>query len=136
MNRVTGIGGVFFKSKDPNALGAWYRTHLGINVEEWGGVAFSWVTPENPTGTGTTVWSPFTHSLPRVEQKGATWMPRLTSRSTASSAGSRTPKEIALSCGRRPKASSRMTPFGGHGDVSLDTRSILWRRDGAQGGNH
>ena len=59
MKRVTGIGGVFFKSKDPKALGEWYRTHLGMNVEEWGGVAFSWVTPENPTGTGSTIWSPF-----------------------------------------------------------------------------
>jgi len=59
MKRVTGIGGVFFKSKDPKALGAWYHTHLGLNVEEWGGVSFSWVTPENPTGTGTTIWSPF-----------------------------------------------------------------------------
>ena len=59
MKRVTGIGGVFFKSKDPKALGEWYRTHLGMNVEEWGGVSFHWVTPENPTGTGTTIWSPF-----------------------------------------------------------------------------
>ncbi|MHB1311135.1 MAG: VOC family protein [Gemmatimonadaceae bacterium] len=59
MKRVTGMGGVFFKAKDPKALGAWYRTHLGMNVAEWGGVAFSWVTPENPSGTGTTMWSPF-----------------------------------------------------------------------------
>ena len=59
MKRVTGIGGIFFKSKDPKALGEWYRTHLGLNVEEWGGVAFRWVTSENPTGTGTTIWTPF-----------------------------------------------------------------------------
>jgi predicted enzyme related to lactoylglutathione lyase len=59
MKRVTGIGGVFFKSRDPKALGAWYRTHLGLNVEAWGGVQFQWVTPENPTGTGTTIWNPF-----------------------------------------------------------------------------
>jgi predicted enzyme related to lactoylglutathione lyase len=59
MKRVTGIGGVFFKSKDPKALGEWYRTHLGLNVEEWGGVAFQWVTSDNPTGTGTTIWNPF-----------------------------------------------------------------------------
>ncbi len=59
MKRVTGIGGVFFKSKDPKALAEWYRVHLGLNVEEWGGVAFKWVTPENPAGTGSTVWSPF-----------------------------------------------------------------------------
>ena len=59
MQRVTGIGGVFFKAKDPKALGEWYRRHLGMNVEPWGGVAFKWVTDENPTGTGSTIWSPF-----------------------------------------------------------------------------
>jgi predicted enzyme related to lactoylglutathione lyase len=59
MKRVTGIGGVFFKAKDPKALTEWYRMHLGLEVEAWGGVVFSWVTPENPTGTGTTVWNAF-----------------------------------------------------------------------------
>ena len=42
MKRVTGIGGVFFKAKDPKALAEWYRTHLGMKVEDWGGVAFRW----------------------------------------------------------------------------------------------
>ena len=59
MQRVTGIGGIFFKSPDPAALAAWYHKHLGIGVEAWGGAAFRWVTPENPSGTGTTIWSPF-----------------------------------------------------------------------------
>lgn len=59
MKRVTGIGGIFFKAKDPKALGAWYRDHLGIGVEEWGGAAFRWASPDNPSGTGTTIWSPF-----------------------------------------------------------------------------
>lgn len=59
MKRVTGIGGVFFKARDPKVLVEWYRDHLGMNVEEWGGVAFHWITEDNPTGTGTTVWSPF-----------------------------------------------------------------------------
>ena len=59
MKRVTGIGGVFFKARDPKALGAWYRTHLGIGVEDWGGAAFRWKGPDNPDGIGTTVWSPF-----------------------------------------------------------------------------
>ena len=36
MKRVTGIGGVFFKAKDPKALGAWYKQHLGIDVQSWG----------------------------------------------------------------------------------------------------
>ncbi len=59
MKRVTGIGGVFFKSPDPKRLAEWYRIHLGLKVEEWGGVAFRWSGPDNPTGTGTTVWNPF-----------------------------------------------------------------------------
>ena len=57
MKRVTGIGGIFFKVKDPVAMRAWYRDHLGIDVLEWGGAAFRWVDAEgNPTG-GTTIWS-------------------------------------------------------------------------------
>lgn len=59
MKRVTGIGGVFFKSADPKRLAEWYRVHLGLNVEEWGGAIFRWAGPDNPTGTGTTAWSPF-----------------------------------------------------------------------------
>jgi catechol 2,3-dioxygenase-like lactoylglutathione lyase family enzyme len=64
--RVTGIGGVFFKARDPKALGAWYRDHLGLDVQEWGGAALRWGTPENPGGT--TAWSLFagdtTHFAP------------------------------------------------------------------------
>lgn len=57
MKRVTGIGGVFFKAKDAPALQAWYRRHLGIDVQAWGGAAFAWVDAEGkPTG-GTTIWS-------------------------------------------------------------------------------
>ena len=41
MKRVTGIGGVFFKAKDPEKLREWYRTHLGIEAESWGAV-FRW----------------------------------------------------------------------------------------------
>jgi predicted enzyme related to lactoylglutathione lyase len=60
--RVTGIGGVFFKARDPKALGAWYQKHLGIAVEDWGGAVFRWASDGNPTGTGTTTWSPFAES--------------------------------------------------------------------------
>jgi predicted enzyme related to lactoylglutathione lyase len=57
MKRVTGIGGVFFKANDAGKLRNWYRTHLGIEVAEWGGCQFSWRDSENPAGTGHTVWS-------------------------------------------------------------------------------
>lgn len=57
MKRVTGIGGIFFSANDPAALRAWYQRHLGIDVQVWGGTAFSWADDEGkPTG-GTTVWS-------------------------------------------------------------------------------
>lgn len=62
MKRVTGIGGIFFKAKDPAALREWYRVHLGIPVEEWGGAIFTWANPDNPGGIGSTVWSVFEHS--------------------------------------------------------------------------
>jgi len=45
MKRVTGIGGIFFKAKDPEALGAWYRDHLGLEVADWGGAIFRWGGP-------------------------------------------------------------------------------------------
>ena len=57
MKRVTGIGGIFFNAKDPVALRAWYKEHLGIDVQSWGGTAFTWTDADGkPTG-GTTVWS-------------------------------------------------------------------------------
>lgn len=57
MKRVTGIGGIFFNSPDPVASRAWYQKHLGIDVQAWGGTAFTWTDAEGkPTG-GTTVWS-------------------------------------------------------------------------------
>lgn len=57
MQRVTGIGGIFFQAKDAAALQEWYRQHLGIDVQEWGGTAFAWTDSDGkPTG-GTTIWS-------------------------------------------------------------------------------
>lgn len=57
MKRVIGIGGIFFKSKDPAALRAWYQKHLGIAVEEWGGAAFRWTDADGTPVAGTTVWT-------------------------------------------------------------------------------
>ncbi|XXS97823.1 VOC family protein [Sorangium sp. So ce363] len=57
MKRVTGIGGIFFKAKDAPALQAWYKRHLGIDVQEWGGTAFTWTDGEGKPVAGTTVWS-------------------------------------------------------------------------------
>lgn len=57
MKRVTGIGGIFFNAKDPMALGAWYKRHLGINVQKWGGTAFTWSDDAGNPKKGTTIWS-------------------------------------------------------------------------------
>ena len=57
MKRVTGIGGVFFKAKDAPALQAWYKRHLGIDVQPWGGAAFSWTDSAGAPTRGTTIWS-------------------------------------------------------------------------------
>ncbi len=57
MKRVTGIGGIFFHAKDPVALRAWYKRHLGIDVQEWGGTAFTWTDEAGNPARGTTVWS-------------------------------------------------------------------------------
>ncbi|MCG6961776.1 MAG: VOC family protein [Acidobacteria bacterium] len=57
MKRVTGIGGIFFHAQDPAALRAWYRTHLGIDVQDWGGAAFVWADENGNPTKGMTVWS-------------------------------------------------------------------------------
>lgn len=57
ITRVTGIGGIFIKSDQPERLRAWYQRHLGIPVEAWGGCVFRWRDEHNPEGQGSTVWS-------------------------------------------------------------------------------
>ena len=59
MNRVTGLGGVFFKTADPKKIKEWYGKHLGLPVDEYG-ASFKWVVPDNKQGAqAQTVWSPF-----------------------------------------------------------------------------
>ncbi|MFO0940887.1 MAG: hypothetical protein U0930_08970 [Pirellulales bacterium] len=58
MKRVTGIGGIFFTAKDPKAICEWYKCHLGIDVQDWGGTAFTWTDDEGkPCEGGMTIWS-------------------------------------------------------------------------------
>jgi predicted enzyme related to lactoylglutathione lyase len=57
MKRVTGIGGIFFQARDPIGLRAWYRKHLGIDVQDWGGAAFTWTDEAGRATAGTTIWS-------------------------------------------------------------------------------
>lgn len=60
MKKVTGLGGFFFKAKNPKALGQWYKDHLDIPIDEsFGGYIFNWRDHDNPNQEGYTVWSPF-----------------------------------------------------------------------------
>ncbi|HEY1251929.1 MAG TPA: VOC family protein [Thermoanaerobaculia bacterium] len=57
MAKVTGIGGVFFKSTgDSAALAEWYRKHLGMTLEDWGGAILRW-PDDKGEDRGLTVWS-------------------------------------------------------------------------------
>lgn len=58
MKRVTGIGGVFFKSEDPERSKAWYKKHLGIESGQYGGV-FEWRHAAEKEKKGYTAWGPF-----------------------------------------------------------------------------
>jgi predicted enzyme related to lactoylglutathione lyase len=57
MKRVTGIGGIFFQARDPAGLQAWYKKHLGIDVQEWGGATFTWTDDAGNPTKGSTIWS-------------------------------------------------------------------------------
>lgn len=58
IKRVTGIGGIFFKCKDPKQMREWYKTHLGLNTNAYGTV-FEWRQGADSTKKGFTQWSPF-----------------------------------------------------------------------------
>jgi predicted enzyme related to lactoylglutathione lyase len=74
VNRVTGIGGIFFKAKDAPALRAWYKEHLGIDVQSWGGTAFTWSDADGKPIGGTTVWSISPEATKSFEPSGASFM--------------------------------------------------------------
>ncbi len=58
MARVTGIGGIFLRAKDPKSLAAWYAQNLGVQIADYGGATFLW-SDEVPPTTGMTTWSLF-----------------------------------------------------------------------------
>jgi predicted enzyme related to lactoylglutathione lyase len=61
MKKVTGIGGIFFKCKDPDKMKDWYKEHLGMDTNQYG-ASFEWRRDEDPTKKGTTQWSPFSET--------------------------------------------------------------------------
>lgn len=58
LKKVTGIGGIFFKCKDPKKMREWYQANLGLNTNQYGAV-FEWYQGADSTKKGFTQWSPF-----------------------------------------------------------------------------
>ena len=58
MKKVTGIGGIFFKCKDPDQVTAWYQKHLGLDTNPYG-ATFDWYEGSDNTKKGQTQWTPF-----------------------------------------------------------------------------
>jgi predicted enzyme related to lactoylglutathione lyase len=73
MKKVTGIGGIFFKCKDPNKVKEWYQTHLGLPTNAYG-ATFHWKQAEDGSKTGTTQWSPFPESTNYFEPSSKDFM--------------------------------------------------------------
>lgn len=74
MQRVSGIGGIFFKARDPEALRSWYREHLGLDIQDWGGMTFRWQEPNHPQPDGVTVWTIFPASTDYFAPSSAPFM--------------------------------------------------------------
>lgn len=75
--RVTGIGGVFFRARDPKALAAWYRDQLGVPIEGEGTYGTFGVDSTGQDATGSplqTVWSTFPSSTDYFGPDGNQWM--------------------------------------------------------------
>lgn len=68
MGHITGIGGIFFKARDPIALRQWYTQHLGLAFEEWGGCVFE------PEAGGSTTWSFFEANTRYFEPSKSSFM--------------------------------------------------------------
>lgn len=58
MKKVTGIGGIFFKSKDPKKITEWYQTHLGLDTNPFG-ATFEWYENKDSDNKAQTQWTPF-----------------------------------------------------------------------------
>ncbi|WP_430391189.1 VOC family protein [Dyella sp. 20L07] len=70
MAKVIGLGGIFFKSRDPKALAEWYAKHLGLPVDKWGGARFD----ADATSGSYAVWSPFAADTEYFGSSGQPYM--------------------------------------------------------------
>ncbi len=74
VGRVLGVGGVFFRSKDPQKLGQWYAEHLGIGIESWGTTFGTSFAPADMPAQGFTVWSVFAADTEYFGDSGQSYM--------------------------------------------------------------
>jgi len=73
MKKVTGIGGIFFKCKDPKKVRDWYQAHLGLNTNQYGAV-FEWRQGDDTTKKGFSQWSPFAEKTKYFEPSAKDFM--------------------------------------------------------------
>ena len=74
MKRVIGIGGIFFKSSDPDRLRAWYQKHLGLEPDAYGSVVFDCRDSEDSERAAQTVWSLFPGDTKYFDPSNAPFM--------------------------------------------------------------
>ena len=73
MTRVTGIGGIFFKCKNPEKIKQWYATHLGLDTNQYGAI-FTWREENDSARKGITIWSPFSENTKYFEPSSKDFM--------------------------------------------------------------
>ncbi len=73
MKKVTGIGGIFFKCKDPKKVTEWYQKHLGLTTNPYG-ATFEWYESEDSTKKAQTQWTPFSETTKYFEPSSKDFM--------------------------------------------------------------
>ncbi len=152
LGRITGVGGIFFKSKDPKALMAWYRDVLGIKLEAWGGAVLTYDAAKHPPAVivnafdqATDYMAPSKREfmidfavddlsafLDRLKAKGVTVLARDDSDPTANSPGSLIPMEPRSNCGSQSRRRNRRRNSACEADLVGRTYLMpLWRRASA-----
>ena len=68
MKKVTGIGGIFYKCKDPKKVTEWYQKHLGLETNPYG-ATFEWYEGADSTKKAQTQWTPFAETTKYFEYR-------------------------------------------------------------------
>jgi predicted enzyme related to lactoylglutathione lyase len=73
MKRVTSLGGIFFKCKDPDKIKEWYSKHLGFITDKYG-TSFEWRQSDHHNKKGFTAWTPFSQDTKYFEPSSKEYM--------------------------------------------------------------